>query len=150
MLNQIYQAKLSKHLYVKIDCHGECTVKCIYTHLAPVFITKPDYIMLHIGTNDCTNKTSDEVLNEITKLAQHIEMVLPNSKIILSLPTMRTDSYKANVIIRNLKKKAYNLPYTLMENENISETHIGQKGLHHNGHGTKKMAKNIISLTKHL
>ena len=52
--------------------------------------------MLHIGTNDCANKTSDEVLNEITKLAQHIEIVL-------SLPTMRTDSNRANVIIRNLK-----------------------------------------------
>ena len=106
--------------------------------------------MLHIGTNDCTNKTSDVVLNEITKLVHHIEIALPNSKIILSLPTMRTDNNKANVIIRNQKKKAYNLPYTSMENENINEIHIGHKGLHLNGHGIKNMAKNIISLAKHL
>ena len=150
MLNQMDQAKLSKQLDVRIGCHGECTVKCLYTHLTPVFTAKPEYIMLHIGTNDCTNKTSDVVLNETTKLAHHIEIALPNSKIILSLPTMRTDNNKPNVIIRNLKKKAYNLPYTLMENENINEIHIGHKGLHRNGHGIKKMAKNIISLAKHL
>ena len=83
--------------------------------------------MLHIGTNDCTNKTSDEVLNAITKLA-HIEIALPNSKILLSLLAIRTDSNKANVIIRNLRKKAYNLPYTLMENENLLCQNFGMIG----------------------
>ena len=52
---------------VKVHCHGGCTIKCMYTHLAPVVKLKPEFILLHVGTNDCSNKTSDEVMNELTE-----------------------------------------------------------------------------------
>ena len=144
MLNQMDQTRLSRYLDVKVDCHGGCTVKCMYTHLSPVINAKPDYIMLHIGTNDCISKTSDEVLNEISKLAEYIETALPNSKVILCLPSLRTDSKKANTIITNLKLKAKKLMYIFLENTNFNENHISKRGLHFNGHGIRRMAKNIL------
>ena len=33
---------------------------------------KPDYIILHVGTNDCTNKTSNKVLKELVNLIKNI------------------------------------------------------------------------------
>lgn len=152
MLNQMNEWKLSKHLDVVVDCHGGCTIQCVYTHLAPLLITKPDYVLLNIGTNDCTSKTSDEVLREITKLAEFIEFLLPDCCVIISLPTIRTDSKKANAIIGNynFKIKRANFKHMLLENFNINESHISRKGLHFNGVGLRKMASNIISLTKQL
>ena len=106
--------------------------------------------MLHVGTNDSCNNTSDVILNELIKLGAYLEMALPDSKVILSLPTIRTDNYKANTITRNLKRKAKNMKFILLENWNINESHISKRGLHFNGHGIRKMAGNIISLTKRL
>ena len=122
----------------------------MYTHLVPVINSKPDVILLHVGTNDCATKTSDEVLGEIIKLEEHLRVVCPQSLLILSLPTIRTDFNRANVIIKNLNVKIKNLGYMHMDNENINELDLGKKGLHFNKHGTKKMASNIISLIKRL
>ena len=150
MLNQMREKELSKYMDVKVECHGGCTIKCMYSHLDNVFIQKPDFVMLHVGTNDCARKTSDEVLNEIKKLAEYIGNVLPSTVIILSLPIVRRDISRANTIIQNFNKKAKSLMYTLLNNTVIKESHLGVKGLHLSNHGVKIMAKNIISFTKHL
>ena len=150
MLNQLQEKKLSKYVDVKIKCHGGCTVNCMYTHLESVLTLKPDFIILHVGTNDCANKTSDLVLKEIKALAEYIGMILPSAMIILSLPVVRTDSVKANTIATNFRKKAKGLMYTLLDNSAINETHLGRWGLHLNIQGVKKMAINIISFTKQL
>ena len=150
MLNQLDEKKLSRYFNVKVESHGGCTIRGMYKHLKPLVKLQPGYIMIHVGTNDCSNKTSDEVLREITKLATYTRNILPNSKLILSLPTLRTDSTIANAVIVNLKVKVKKLGYVLLENSNINEFHIGKKGLHFNGHGIRRMAKNIISLTQQL
>ena len=62
MLNQMEEGRLSKTYDIKVRCHGGCTIKCMYSHLPSIVKLKPEYIILHIGTNDCTSKTSDVVL----------------------------------------------------------------------------------------
>ena len=94
------EKRLSKKWDVKVYCHGGCTIMCMYTHLAPVVKLKPEFILLHVGTNHCINKTSDEVLNELNKLTEYVREILPTSKVIISLPTMRTDCNQANQIIK--------------------------------------------------
>ena len=142
MMNQMDEKRLSRHnMDVKVRCHGGCTVKCMYTHLPEMFNLKPDYILLHIGSNDCTHKTSDEVLRELRKLIEYIEKTLPLSKIILSLPIIRADSSKANTIQKNLKLK--------LKRSNVGLSNLGKKGLHLNNQGTKLVARNI-SLIKRL
>ena len=42
------------------------------------------------------------------------------------------------------------LSYPYLDNSNITYTHLSNKGLHLNHHGTKIMASNIISLIKRL
>ena len=63
---------------------------------------------------------------------------------------MRTDNSKANAIIRNLNTKLERTNCFHLRNSCISEDQLGHKGLHFNGHGTKIMASNIISLIKQL
>ena len=151
MMNQMDEKRLSRHnMDVKVRCHGGCTVKCMYTHLPEMFNLKPDYILLHIGSNDCTRKTSDEVLREMIKLIEYIEKTLPLSKIILSLPIIRADNNKANTIQKNLKFKLKRLFYPSLDHSNVGLSNLGKKGLHLNNQGTKLVARNIISLIKRL
>ena len=150
MLNQIDEKRLSKSKDIKVKCHGGCTTKCMYRHLPEVSKLKPKYIILHIGTNDCIEKTSDEVLREIIKLKKYIENASPTSIVIISTPIMRADNSTANQIVQNLNVKLKRMNFKLMDNSNIKSFHLGKKGLHLNDHGTKKMALNIISLIKRL
>ena len=122
----------------------------MYYHLDTVFSLKPDYVMLHVATNDCGHKTSDVILKEIKKLTEFKGNVLPNTIIILSLPIVRTDCTKANTIAKNFRKKVKISMYTLLDNAIINESHLGARGLHLSNYGVKVMAKNIISFTKHL
>ena len=148
MLNQIDETRLSKHFDVKVRCHGGCTIKCMYTHLPDMFKLKPEYVILHIGSNDCPNKTSDEIIRELNNLIAYIQRTLPSSKITYSLPTVRTDCSKAEAIRKNFNVKMKRSNNDLLENSNIQVEHLGKKGLHFNDHGVKLMARNIISLIK--
>ena len=151
MMNQMDEKRLSRHnMDVKVRCHGGCTVKCMYTHLPEMFDLKPDYILLHIGSNDCTHKTSDEVLREMRKLIEYIEKTLPLSKIIVSLPIIRADSNRANTIQKILKYKLKRSFYPSLDHSNVGLSYLGKKGLHLNNQGTKLVARNIISLIKRL
>ena len=151
MLNQMDGERLSNNdVEVRVQCHGGCTIRCLYSHLPNVISSKPEYILLHIGSNDCSNKTSDEVLNEMKKLLHHLKLLLPLCIIILSLPLVRSDNKTAAAVQKNLNVKMRKLFYPFLDNSNITHDHLGKKGLHLNGHGTKKMARNIICLIKRL
>ena len=130
---------------------GGCTIQGMYSHTADIFNSKPDYIMSHIGMNDCMTKTSNEVIKEISNLTKYIKNVLPSAEIIISLPTMRYDNKVAKSIVNNANVKLLQRgSYHLLDNLNIKVEHIGKKGLHFNAYGVKRMAKNIISLVRKL
>ena len=77
MLNQMDAKRLSKHdIDVKVQCHGGCTIRCLYSHLPNVIKAKPEFILIHMGSNDCTNNTSDEVLHELKDLMQYFREVI--------------------------------------------------------------------------
>ena len=151
MLNGSDEQRQNNNRYKVIKyCHGGCTIECMHSHLKKLSQCKPEYVLLHIGTNNCVNSTSDEVLNKLKHLKEDIEKRLPSCTVYISLPTIRTDNTQANTIIRNLNVKLNQLNYLLMENSNIREIHFGKRGLHLNDHGIRKMTSNIICLIKRL
>ena len=151
MLNQMDEKRLSTNsMDVKVRSHGGCKIRCMYTHLPEIFKDKPEYILFHIGTNDCSEKTSDEVLRELKRLTDYVKKVYPTTIIIISLPTVRTDNTRSRTIQRNLTTKLKRSYYPILDNSNILETDLGKKGLHFNNFGNRKMLGNIISLIKRL
>ena len=123
----------------------------MYNHLPNVLAKNPDYILLHVSTNDCMSKTSDEVLLDLTKIKQHIETLLPSCTLIISQPIVRADNNKAAQIVKNLNTKIKrSISGMKLDNSNIKVKHLGTKGLHLNGYGTRMMAGNIISLIRRL
>ena len=151
MLNQMDEKRLSRgNIEVKVRSHGGCTIRCMFSHLPDIFKQKPEYILLHIGSNDCSTKTSDEVLNEFKVLTDYIQKELPCSTLIISLPIIRADNKVAIQIQKNFYLKLKRLFYPFLDNSNIDLSHLGKKGLHLNNQGTKIMARNIISLIARL
>ena len=150
MLNQMDETRLSKKYDVTFDGRGGCTIKGMYTRISSIIALKPDYIILHVGTNDCTNKTSDDVLRELECLLEFITKVLPCSQVIIYQPIVRTDNINANQIIKNFNLKLKRLQYNIVDNSNLNISQLGRRGLHFSHYGTKKIAINIISLIKRL
>ena len=136
MLNQIDETRLCKYVDVKVRCHEGCIVNCMYVHLPTLLTDKPDCVLLHISSDDCVWKTSDQVLLEIINLKEYIKKILPSCTVINSQPTIRTDDGKADNIIRNLNSKLKSKQIRLLDNSNIKVHHLGKKGLHLNAHGT--------------
>ena len=71
-------------------------------------------------------------------------------KVTISCPTIRLDYQKARLTILRLRQKLSNLNIDVIINENISDEHLGQKGLHLNGRGSGRLAMNYLShIRKH-
>ena len=105
MLNQIDKTCLCKYGSVKVRCHGGCIVNYMYSHLPTLLTDKPDSVLLHIPTNDCVWKTSDQVQLEIINLKENIKKILSSCTVTISQPTIRTDDAKADNMIRKVKEQ---------------------------------------------
>ena len=147
MFNQIDEKRLSTNYNVKV---GGATVKNMYWYLHPLLAKEPDYLILHVGTNNCTTNTADEILVELLKLKQHIEKTLPRCTVILSQPIIRNDIQRATKTMNEFISKFNQFDMLKLDNSNIVGEQLGRKGLHLNYHGTRRLAMNIISLIRGL
>ena len=74
-----------------------------------------------------------------------IENKLPGCKVIIVCPTYRYDEPKAKLTIIHLQRKLNKLKMDVILNDNITDKHIGKKGLHLNGAGSGRFAMNFMS-----
>ena len=118
----------------------------MYSYIKPLLEIQPDYIILHISTNDAVTKTSESILTELL----YVETTLPSCVVIISKPILRLDNAKANYTIKHLSDKLRNLNIKLLPNRNITNDHLSKRGLHLNERGTGRLALNIITYIRHL
>ena len=117
----------------------------LYYHLQPMIERKPDGIILMIGTNDAVDKGSHEILNELLDLKNWIPTKLPETKVIISCPTIRRDNQKARLTILRLRSNLQQLDINLISNENVLEEHLAYKGLHLNNRRSNRLAWDYLS-----
>ena len=58
MVNGIDEKRLQKHGNVKVFYFSGARINDTNHHLMPIIAKRPDYLILHIGTNDATTSTS--------------------------------------------------------------------------------------------
>ena len=151
MFNQLDEKRLTRNgKNVKVRAFSGSTITDMYFYLYPLLLKNPDYIILHIGTNDCVTNTAIKVFDDLLLLKAHIEKSVPGIKVILSQPIMRYDVPLTCSRVSELIEKLNVINAPQMENNNILRKHIGRKGLHLNEYGTARCAMNIISLIKGL
>ena len=111
--------------------------------MKPLLRKLPDYIILHIGTNDAVNNTSREILDKILKLKTYIQKELPKCQITISTPVKRHNHGKASLTISHLSKKFKDLSKSIVDNPNIVAFYLNSGGFHLNYKGLERLAINL-------
>ena len=47
----------------------------------PIIVKRPDYLILHVGTNDATTSTSRKIIDDLLMLKSNILKQLPNCRV---------------------------------------------------------------------
>ena len=152
ILNNIDQNRLSRKRNVKVFNFPGSTIFDLYDYLQPIIRKKPSVLILHISKNDAPYLTAMEIVNNLLNLKKYVEGMLPDCNIILSLPTKRFDnnSGDAALTIREVNMSMKTLKIEIIDNDNISDHHLGKKGLHLNERGTGRLAMNFIACIRRL
>ena len=86
-----------------------------------------------------------KILHSLLRLKSFINDNLPNYKVILSTPTLRTDDGKSALTVNQLTNHLLQLDIDITDNRSINSRNLGNKGLHLNPTGTSRLAKNLLS-----
>ena len=73
---------------------------------------------------------------------------LPNCKVVISTPALRTDDWKAALTVSQLTNHVLQIDIDIIDNRNINARNLGKKGLHLNPTDTSRLAKNLLSSIK--
>ena len=148
ILSGLEENRLKKYK-VKIRSLKGAYIDDMYDHLKPYLKKEPTNIVLHIGSNDATIKTYDQILKEVLRLKDFILSVLPNVKLYISCPTARVDNLDAHITLCKLGRIIKSWENSI-SNDNIDRYCLGKKGLHLNQKGSGRLALNYISLLRRL
>ena len=90
MVKSIDEKRLpKKHGNIKVFHFLGARIEDVNQYIIPVIKRQPDYLILHVGTNDAATSTSKQ---------------LPSCRIVLSKPIIRHDDGKATLTIRNINR----------------------------------------------
>lgn len=144
MFNGIHEKSVSKNgNEFTIKYVSGAKVNDLTEHIHVIENKKPDVVVIHAGTNNAPFMTSNQIVDELLALKNHI-LKAHNCKVIISTPIIRMDDGKASYTIRNVNNHLKQLKVTLMDNSNITPQDLGKKGLHLSKWGKSKLAKNLV------
>ena len=152
MLQGLDGKKMSKMFNVKVRPHSGATTRDMYDHLNALLRKEPKYLILHVGTNDASEKntSSDTIYERLVRLKLYAEYRVPGMKVTISCPTFRKDNAHANKILADVTKMLKRSGMSIIDHDNITDEHLGGKGLHLNAKGIGTLAKNFIAFVKGL
>ena len=89
--------------------------------MQPFLSKKPSHVIVHVGTNDATSKssTASSILNGLLDIKKDIEAKLPNATVMISTPIKRTGQSSVGKIVEELNKKIRSLKLNTIDNNNI-------------------------------
>ena len=90
---------ISRKFNVKVRSFPSAKTNDMFYNLVPLLEKNPDYVILHVGTNDAVNHQSNNITSKIFKLKEFIQLKVPRYKVIISTPTKRQDNKKASSVV---------------------------------------------------
>ena len=121
----------------------------MHYNIFPLLRKRPTHIILHVGTNNCVNDNSAQIIEKLVRLKEFILSNL-DCHLIFSSLIYRWDNAKANLTGEMTNKYISDLGIDIIDNSNITAKHIGQKGHHLTPYGTARLAMNYIQVLKSL
>ena len=133
-----------KFVNVKVFHFSGARIEDLNHYIVPIIKNKPDYLILHVGTNDATTNSSRKTVDDLLMLRTNISKQLQDCRIVALKPTTRHDYGKANLTVRNINKHLENWKLEWIDNSNINAEHVGDKGLHLNHKGKGRLGLNFL------
>ena len=79
---------------MKIKQLTGATITHIYDHLKPISKRHPEFLNLHIGTNDNSKYMPNEIVDKVLALKRFVVSQNKECKVIISVLAMRLDSQR--------------------------------------------------------
>ena len=73
VLNGLDEKLLSRIRIIKVRPFSGAMISDMYNHLNLILRHNPDYIILHVGTNDASRNTANELLNKMLVLKSFVD-----------------------------------------------------------------------------
>ena len=91
MLNGIGAKRLSRrHANIKAFHVSGTRIEDINQYIIPIIKKQPDYLILHVRTNDATANRSKKTVNDLLILKSNISKLLSSCRIVLSKPIIHS------------------------------------------------------------
>ena len=87
-------------------------------------------------------------MNKLLNFKSFILDKLPDCKVFISAPTLRSDNGKATVTVNQLTNHLLQLNIDIADNRNIISKNLSRKGLHLNKSGSRGLAINFLERIK--
>ena len=134
---------ISKKNHIKIKTNPGATTENIIDYIKPNIRKKPDFLLVHCGTNDLTNG-----INIMTKIRKVVATVEEMDKIKLGFTSIicRKDVDKTDEITAvndRLQKYCLSKGLLFVDNSNIDASYLNRGKLHLNRQGTSVLADNF-------
>ena len=126
----------------KVCVYPGSSIENMHFNIIPLFRKRPSTIILHVGTNNCVNENSAQIMKKLTRLKEFILSNL-DCKLIFSLLIDRWDDTKAKLTGEMTNKYLHELGIDIIRNSNIMLKHLGKKGLHMTPYDTARLAMNF-------
>ena len=89
MIQENYNVN-TKTTNVKVPASG-ATIEDLHDCILPIARKEPDNLIIHAGTNNIRNDTSEKIVEKLMKLHDHVSSIASTSKIALSNIIRRHD-----------------------------------------------------------
>ena len=132
ILNGVIERNLSNDRSVKVRKFPGATADNLRHHALPIIWKQPKYLIIHAGVSNAVKFTSRDILNKLLQLKFFIQ----DAEITISTPTLRSNSGKTALTLRQLTNHLINLKIDILDNRNKTGKHLSQRGLHLNQSGS--------------
>ncbi len=124
----------------------------MHHYVKPTLNNSPDYLIMHVGTNDLKQNSPHQISMSIANLGQEINRKYPTTKLIISELITRNDDPQINTKVKQVNTKLLqvctNNNWGHISHKNIVGKHLNPYGVHLNKQGTATLAKNVIDTLK--
>ena len=115
---------LNKKHQVKVRCCRAATVEDMFDYAKLILKRKPDYDILHVGTNNAKDMTSRSILNKFLELKTTVLDSDKKYKVILFQPMTRVDDGKAGFTISKVNALLEEMDVPIVKKRNITVDHF--------------------------
>ena len=98
MLEHIDEIRMSRKFKVKVRPFPGAKTDNMFQYLLPLLEKMPDYVILHVGTNDAMDYEASAIVKKILQVKEFIKLRVPNCKVIISRPIKRHGNDNASCV----------------------------------------------------